>query len=65
MASSRESFSGHAAQRRPRLPRKGLPNFRARGRGSLFVRLTVQVPEKLSAEERELFERLREIRSRK
>jgi DnaJ-class molecular chaperone len=43
---------------------KGLPNFCARGPGSLFVRLRVRVPEKLSTEERKLFERLREIRTR-
>lgn len=47
-----------------RLSGKGLPNFRARGHGSILVRLSVQVPEKLSAEERKLFERLREIRTR-
>jgi len=46
-----------------RLAGKGLPNFRARGHGSIYVRLAMQVPEKLSAEERKLFERLREIRA--
>lgn len=45
-----------------RLSDKGLPNFRSRGHGSLYVRLTVHVPEDLSLEERKLFERLREIR---
>lgn len=43
-----------------RLSGKGLPIFRGRDHGSLFVRLTVRVPEKLSAEERKLFEQLRE-----
>lgn len=47
-----------------RLSGKGLPNFRARGHGNLFVRLTLHVPEKLSAEGRKLFERLREIQTR-
>lgn len=47
-----------------RLAGKGLPNFRGRGRGNLFVRISVRVPEQLSAEERKLFERLREIRTR-
>lgn len=47
-----------------RLADKGLPNFRARGHGRVFVRVTVHVPEKLSAKERKLFDRLREIRRR-
>jgi molecular chaperone DnaJ len=42
-----------------RLRGKGLPRFQGRGRGDLFIRIRVQVPEKLSREERELYERLR------
>jgi molecular chaperone DnaJ len=44
-----------------RLSGKGLPRFGGRGHGSLFVRLQVQVPEQLSAEERNLYERLRTL----
>jgi molecular chaperone DnaJ len=40
---------------------KGLPRFGGRGRGNLMVRLAVQVPEQLSAEERNLYERLRSL----
>ena len=47
-----------------RLAGKGLPHFGGKGRGSLCVRLSVRVPEKLSAEERKLYERLQEISSR-
>ncbi|MDX1253457.1 MAG: DnaJ domain-containing protein [Gammaproteobacteria bacterium] len=43
-----------------RLRGKGLPRFGARGRGDLLLRIVVRVPEKLSAEERKLYERLRE-----
>jgi molecular chaperone DnaJ len=46
-----------------RLAGKGLPVLNARGRGSLLLRISVHVPEKLSAEERTLFERLRELRA--
>jgi len=44
-----------------RLRGKGLPRFGGRGHGSLLVRLTVQVPEQLSAEERKRYERLRAL----
>lgn len=47
-----------------RLAGKGLPHFQGQGRGSLFLRIGVRVPEKLSAAERRLFEQLRELRSR-
>jgi molecular chaperone DnaJ len=42
-----------------RLRGKGLPRFGGHGRGDLFVRVQVRVPEKLSREERALYERLR------
>jgi molecular chaperone DnaJ len=45
-----------------RVAGKGLPNFRARGRGSLYVQISVHVPERLSSEERKLFERLEALR---
>ena len=44
-----------------RLRGKGLPRFRGQGRGDLFIRLRVQVPEKLGREEKELYERLRSL----
>jgi molecular chaperone DnaJ len=44
-----------------RLAGKGLPRFGAKGRGNLFIRVVVHMPETLSVDERKLFERLREI----
>jgi molecular chaperone DnaJ len=37
---------------------KGLPEFGGRGRGDLYVRLRLKVPERLSAKQRELYEQL-------
>ena len=42
-----------------RLRGKGLSNYRGEGRGDLNLRIQVQVPENLSAEERALYEQLR------
>ncbi|TAN55447.1 MAG: J domain-containing protein [Betaproteobacteria bacterium] len=47
---------------RLRLRGKGLPRFGGRGRGDLYLRLAVALPEKLSSEERKLWERLRALR---
>jgi molecular chaperone DnaJ len=44
-----------------RLRGKGLPRFGARGRGDLYLRLAVRLPERLSAEERSLWARLRAL----
>jgi molecular chaperone DnaJ len=44
-----------------RLRGKGLPRFGARGRGDLYVQLAVRLPERLSAEERGLWEKLRAL----
>lgn len=44
-----------------RLQGKGLPEFGSRHYGELYLRLEVHIPEKLSTEERELYERLRAI----
>ena len=44
-----------------RLRGKGLPEFGGRRRGDLFLRMDVRMPEKLGAEERKLWERLRAI----
>jgi len=45
-----------------RLKGKGLPEFGSGRHGELYLRLAVQVPEQLTREERELYERLRAIR---
>ena len=45
-----------------RLKGKGLPEFGSARHGDLYLRIEVQVPERLSREERELYERLRTIR---
>ncbi len=47
-----------------RLRGKGLPEFGERTRGDLYVRIQVQVPRRLSSEERELYERLRQANRR-
>lgn len=44
-----------------RLRDKGLPRFRGTGKGDLYLQIRVQIPEKLSREERELYERLRTL----
>jgi molecular chaperone DnaJ len=44
-----------------RLKGKGLPRFGGGGRGDLFLRLEVHVPEQLSPEEQQLYERLRSL----
>ena len=44
-----------------RLRGKGLPDFGSDRRGDLYVALRIRVPETLSAEERELWERLRAL----
>ena len=44
-----------------RLKGKGLPEFGSGRHGDLYLRIEVRVPEQLSSEERELYERLRSI----
>jgi len=44
-----------------RLRGKGLPRFQGHGRGDLLVRVNIVTPTGLSAEERRLFEQLREL----
>jgi molecular chaperone DnaJ len=44
-----------------RLRGKGLPRFRDQGRGDLYLRLRLHVPEHLTARERELYDRLRKM----
>jgi molecular chaperone DnaJ len=42
-----------------RLRGKGLPRFQEKGRGDLYLRMKVHVPERLSARERQLYDSLR------
>ncbi len=44
---------------RPR--NKGLPRFGGKGKGDLYLRIKIAIPEKLGREERELYERLRAL----
>lgn len=44
-----------------RLRGKGLPHFGRRERGDLHLRIEIKIPERLSSEERELYERLRAL----
>jgi molecular chaperone DnaJ len=44
-----------------RLRRKGLPEFGRKKQGDLYLRVAVRIPEKLGAEERKLWERLRTV----
>ena len=45
-----------------RLRGKGLPHYDRPGRGDLFVRIAVKTPERLTSEERRLWEQLRSAR---
>jgi molecular chaperone DnaJ len=47
-----------------RLRGKGLPRYGGRGRGDINLRIEVRVPERVSAEEREIYERLRALARR-
>ncbi len=44
-----------------RLRNKGLPRFGEKGRGDMYLQIGIRVPEKLSREEHELYERLRAL----
>jgi molecular chaperone DnaJ len=44
-----------------RLPNEGLPRFRSGRRGDIYVRVQVEIPKQLSAEEKELYGKLKEI----
>ena len=44
-----------------RLRDKGLPRFGRKGRGDMYLQIEIRIPEKLSHEERELYERLRAL----
>jgi molecular chaperone DnaJ len=47
-----------------RLRGKGLPEFGGGARGDLYIGLRLHVPERLSAEERELYQRLQALSRR-
>lgn len=47
-----------------RVKGKGLPEFGSDRHGELYLRIEVQIPEKLTSEERGLYERLRAIRGK-
>ncbi len=47
-----------------RLKDKGLPHFGGGGRGDLYLRVHLHVPERPTSEERKLFERLRALRKK-
>lgn len=44
-----------------RLANEGLPNFRSGRRGDIYVRIQVEIPKSVSAEEKEIFSRLKEL----
>lgn len=48
-----------------RLAGKGLPEFGSRRHGDFYIRLDVQIPERLSKRERELYRELRELEQRR
>ncbi|HHC08347.1 MAG TPA: molecular chaperone DnaJ [Actinobacteria bacterium] len=45
-----------------RVPKRGVPHLRRRGRGDLYVHVGVEIPTDLDAEEEELIRRLAELR---
>lgn len=64
------TLSGHASVSVPpgtqpdsvlRLRGKGLPEFNGKGTGDLFVRIQLQVPQHLTAQEKELYQQLRAL----
>jgi molecular chaperone DnaJ len=44
-----------------RLRNKGLPRFGGKGKGEFYLQIGVHIPEKISREEREVYERLRAL----
>jgi len=45
-----------------RLGKQGMPRLGRSGRGDLIARVSVELPQKLSAEEKELFKKLSQLR---
>jgi molecular chaperone DnaJ len=48
-----------------RIPNEGLPGFRSGRRGDIYVRIQVEIPKKISHEEKELYKKLKELGSEK
>lgn len=48
-----------------RIKGEGMPNLRGSGRGDHYVRVKLEVPKKLSSEEKELYEKLNNLKSKK
>jgi len=42
-----------------RIPQKGIPHFRSSGRGSLYVKLVIKTPKRLTEKQKELLEKLK------
>lgn len=53
---------GTQADAKLRLRGKGLPRFGGKGKGDMYVRIGIHVPERLTAEEHKLYDRLRALR---
>ncbi|MDQ3069839.1 MAG: molecular chaperone DnaJ [Acidobacteriota bacterium] len=53
--------SGTASGTRLRVRGKGMPNVQGRGKGDLFVQVNVQVPKKLTKDQRAALEKLAEV----
>ena len=52
---------GSQAGQRLRLKGLGVPHLNSSGRGDLFVHLDVRIPTKLTRDQRQLFEQLRDL----
>lgn len=48
-----------------RIKDKGMPNLRGTGKGDHYVRVKLEIPKKLSSEEKELYEKLARLKSSK
>lgn len=48
-----------------RIKEKGLPRLQGHGKGDHFVRVGIEIPKKLSSEEKELYEKLAKIKQKK
>ena len=44
-----------------RIPNEGLPGFRSGRRGDIYVRVQIEIPKKVSREEKELYNKLKEL----
>jgi curved DNA-binding protein len=54
---------GTSGGRTFRLPGQGMPKMKDGGRGNLYVKARVEIPENMSAKERELLEEVRKLRT--